>query len=108
MLRPTSTFEIVCRVLLVGVGFFAGFFYVPLAVIMQVRPPADQKGRMIGAMNLVNWIGIMLAAVFYLVVIEACKLLEIRVSWIFAMSAAVMLPVAMFYRPNVQLRSEAA
>jgi acyl-[acyl-carrier-protein]-phospholipid O-acyltransferase/long-chain-fatty-acid--[acyl-carrier-protein] ligase len=108
MLRPTSTFEIVCRVLLVGVGFFAGFFYVPLAVIMQVRPPADQKGRMIGAMNLVNWIGIMLAAVFYLVVIETCKLLEIRVSWIFAMSAAVMLPVAMFYRPNVQLRSEAA
>jgi acyl-[acyl-carrier-protein]-phospholipid O-acyltransferase/long-chain-fatty-acid--[acyl-carrier-protein] ligase len=108
MLRPTSTFEIVCRVLLVGVGFFAGFFYVPLAVIMQVRPPADQKGRMIGAMNLVNWIGIMLAAVFYLVVIEACKLLEIRVSWIFAMSAAVMLPVAMFYRPNVQLRTEAA
>jgi hypothetical protein len=108
MLRPTSTFEIVCRALLVGVGFFAGFFYVPLAVIMQVRPPADQKGRMIGAMNLVNWIGIMLAAVFYLVVIEACKLLEVRVSWIFAMSAAVMLPVAMFYRPNVQLRTEAA
>ncbi len=108
MLRPTSTIETVCRVLLVGVGFFAGFFYVPLAVIMQVRPPAEQKGRMIGAMNLINWIGIVLAAVFYLVVIEACKLLEIRVSWIFAMSAAVMLPVAMFYRPKIELRSETA
>jgi acyl-[acyl-carrier-protein]-phospholipid O-acyltransferase/long-chain-fatty-acid--[acyl-carrier-protein] ligase len=103
MLEPSSTFEVVCRVLLVGVGFFAGFFYVPLAVIMQVRPPAEQKGRMIGAMNLVNWIGIMLAAVFYLVVIEVCKLVEIRVSWIFAMSAAVMVPVAMFYRPSVEL-----
>jgi MFS family permease len=107
MLRPTSLLETVCRVLLLGVGFFAGFFYVPLAVIMQVRPPADQKGRMIGAMNLVNWIGIMLAAVFYLLVIMVCKGLQIRESWIFAMSAAVMLPVAMFYRPNVQLRNEA-
>ena len=50
---------------LVGVGLFAGFFYVPLAVFMQVRPPTEKKGRMIGAMNLVNWIGIMLAAGFY-------------------------------------------
>jgi hypothetical protein len=108
MLRPTSLFEIACRVLLVGVGFFAGFFYVPLAVIMQVRPPAEQKGRMIGAMNLINWIGIMLAAVFYLLVIEACRILQIRESWIFAMSAAVMLPVALLYRPNVVLRSQSA
>ncbi|HET6328492.1 MAG TPA: MFS transporter [Planctomycetaceae bacterium] len=105
MLKPTSLFETACRGLLVGVGFFAGFFYVPLAVIMQVRPPAQLKGRMIGAMNLVNWIGIMLAAVFYLVVIEVCKLLQIRVTWIFVMAAAVMVPVALFYRPNVEMRS---
>jgi MFS family permease len=105
MLQPTSRLEMVCRVLLVGVGFFAGFFYVPLAVIMQVRPPAEQKGRMIGAMNLINWIGIMVAALFYLVVIGVCTRLEIRVSWIFAMAAAVMLPIAIFYRPNVELRS---
>jgi MFS family permease len=108
MLRPTNLFETACRLLLVGVGFFAGFFYVPLAVIMQVRPPAELKGRMIGAMNLINWIGIMLAAVFYLVVIEVCKLLQIRVTWIFLMSAAVMLPVALFYRPNVELHGDAA
>jgi MFS family permease len=108
MLRPTNLFETACRLLLVGIGFFAGFFYVPLAVIMQVRPPAELKGRMIGAMNLINWIGIMLAAVFYLVVIEVCKLLQIRVTWIFLMSAAVMLPVALFYRPNVELHGDAA
>jgi MFS family permease len=107
MLRPTSRFEVACRVLLVGIGFFAGMFYVPLAVIMQVRPPAEQKGRMIGVMNLANWIGIMIAAGFYQVVIIACTRLQIRESWIFAMSAAVMLPIAIFYRPNVQLQSEA-
>jgi len=108
MLAPTSSFEIVCRFLLGGVGFFAGFFYVPLAVVMQVRPPAEKKGRMIGAMNLINWIGIMLAAVFYLGVIRLCTLLEIRESWIFAMSAAVMVPVALFYRPRVEMHGEAA
>jgi MFS family permease len=107
MARPTGRFETVCRVLLIGVGFFAGLFYVPLAVVMQVRPPADKKGRMIGAMNLVNWICILIAAVFYFVVIDLCARFEIRVSWIFAMSAAVMLPVAMFFRPKVELHGEA-
>jgi MFS family permease len=107
LVQATSSFETVCRLLLVGVGFFAGLFYVPLAVVMQVRPPADKKGRMIGAMNLVNWICILLAAGFYFAVIAVCQRLQIRVSWIFAMSAAVMLPVAMFYRPKVELHSEA-
>jgi MFS family permease len=106
LLQTTSSFEMVCRLLLVGVGFFAGLFYVPLAVVMQVRPPADKKGRMIGAMNLVNWICIVIAAGFYFAVIAVCQRLQIRVSWIFAMSAAVMLPVALFYRPNVQLQND--
>jgi MFS family permease len=108
LVQTTSPFETAVRLLLVGVGFFAGLFYVPLAVVMQVRPPADKKGRMIGAMNLVNWICILLAAGFYFAVIAVCQKLQIRVSWIFAMSAAVMLPVALFYRPNVQLRNDAA
>jgi MFS family permease len=108
MLRPTGSFEVVCRVLLAGVGLFAGFFYVPLAVVMQVRPPADKKGRMIGAMNLANWICILIAAGFYFAVLAACQSFHLRVSWIFAMSAVVMLPVAILYRPSVQLHDEAA
>jgi acyl-[acyl-carrier-protein]-phospholipid O-acyltransferase/long-chain-fatty-acid--[acyl-carrier-protein] ligase len=108
MLRPTSLFEVICRVLLTSVGFFAGLFYVPLAVVMQVRPPADKKGRMIGAMNLVNWIFILIAAGFYLAVIAVCSSLQIRVSWIFVLCAAVMLPVALFYRPSIELQGEAA
>jgi acyl-[acyl-carrier-protein]-phospholipid O-acyltransferase/long-chain-fatty-acid--[acyl-carrier-protein] ligase len=108
MLRPSGVFETTCRILLVGVGFFAGLFYVPLAVVMQVRPPAELKGRMIGAMNLINWIGILLAAGFYFAVIAVCQSLHIRESWIFALAAAVMLPVAIFYRPHVQIHDEAA
>jgi hypothetical protein len=81
-------------------GVFAGFFIVPRAVFMQARPPEDQKGRMIGAMNLINWIGILLAAGFYFAAEAICRMLHAPVSWIFAMTAAVMLPVALFYRPG--------
>ncbi len=101
ILVPKSRFEWVIRAFLTGVGLFAGFFYVPLAVFMQVRPPLDQKGRMIGAMNLANWIGILIAAVFFLATRFACAKLEVRESWIFGVAAAVMLPIALFYRPRV-------
>ena len=85
----------------------AGFFIVPLQVFLQARPPADQKGRMIGAMNLINWIGIVLSAVFYQVCISLLDAFQVRgpadslqVSWIFAALAVLMLPVALFYRPR--------
>jgi acyl-[acyl-carrier-protein]-phospholipid O-acyltransferase/long-chain-fatty-acid--[acyl-carrier-protein] ligase len=99
ILSAKSGSEWALRGLLTGVGLFAGFFIVPLAVFMQVRPPADQKGRMIGAMNLVNWIGILVAAVFFGVVQFVCTQLQVRESAIFAFCALVMLPVALFYRP---------
>jgi acyl-[acyl-carrier-protein]-phospholipid O-acyltransferase/long-chain-fatty-acid--[acyl-carrier-protein] ligase len=109
VLMPKSLFEWIARGLLVGVGLFAGFFYVPLAVFMQVRPPADLKGRMIGAMNLVNWIGILVAAVFYGAVEYLCgHILHVRLSWIFLLSALVMLPVALFYRPRIHMAKRVA
>lgn len=109
VLLPSSRFEWVARGLLVGVGLFAGFFYVPLAVLMQARPPAALKGRMIGAMNLLNWIGIVIAAVFFGAAEDVCeKILHVRVCWIFAMCALVMLPVALFYRPHFDLGGHAA
>ena len=89
VLVPSSRFEWALRGLLIGVGLFAGFFYVPLAVFMQARPPAELKGRMIGAMNLVNWIGIMLSAVFYGAAKYLCdSVLQVRLCWIFAMCAS--------------------
>ena len=104
VLVPSSRFEWIARGLLVGVGLFAGFFYVPLAVLMQARPPAALKGRMIGAMNLLNWIGIVIAAVFFGAAEYVCEsVLRVRVCWIFGMCALVMLPVALFYRPRIEL-----
>lgn len=82
-----------------AVGLFAGFFSVPLQVYLQARPPDTQKGRMIGTMNLVNWIGIAISGLLY----TQINAIVIRCNWppsmIFAFAAALMVPVAVFYRP---------
>lgn len=94
--------------LLLLMGISAGFFAVPLQVLMQARPPAGQKGRMMGAMNLFNWLGILLSAVGY----GVCSNLFVEppvtegaapvshIGWTFAVVAGLMLPVALFYRPQ--------
>jgi len=48
-------------------GFFAGFFIVPIAALIQHRPDRTEKGAVIAASNLLSFVGIFLAAgVFYL------------------------------------------
>jgi acyl-[acyl-carrier-protein]-phospholipid O-acyltransferase/long-chain-fatty-acid--[acyl-carrier-protein] ligase len=102
--------EALSAVLLTGLGVSAGFFAVPLQVFLQARPPKEQKGRMIGAMNLVNWIGILLAAGFYGLCsdwfTEVAKIKGGRpishISWTFALVAGMLLPVALFYHPPDQ------
>lgn len=82
-----------------SIGFFAGFFTVPLQVFLQARTPESQKGRIIGAMNLVNWIGIALAGLIY----EIGNRILVRLEWppsaMFGVAAVLMLPVAVLYRP---------
>ena len=43
-------------------GFFAGFFIVPIAALIQHRPDGDIKGSVIAAANLLSFVGIFLAA----------------------------------------------
>jgi MFS family permease len=90
------------RIVLTILGVFAGLFVVPLQVFMQTRPPRGQKGRMIGAMNLANWIGIVLSAAFYLAGDAFCKAVNIPYSGIFIALAVVMVPVAVFFRPQLE------
>ena len=97
--------EFLAGAILACLGFFAGLFIVPLQVFLQVRPPEEFKGRMIGAMNLVNWIAIVFSAGFLQVAASVVRALELPVAWIFAALAVVMLPVAVWYRPpEVALR----
>jgi acyl-[acyl-carrier-protein]-phospholipid O-acyltransferase/long-chain-fatty-acid--[acyl-carrier-protein] ligase len=95
------------RLGMLGVGFFGGLFIVPLQVFMQARPPEAQKGRMIGAMNLVNWLAIFLAAGFVGVSAKLLDMMQLEVHWIFGVMALIILPVAMFYHPPDETLSAA-
>jgi acyl-[acyl-carrier-protein]-phospholipid O-acyltransferase/long-chain-fatty-acid--[acyl-carrier-protein] ligase len=46
-------------------GFFAGFFAVPLLAMIQHRPQPDRKGGVIAAANLLSFVGVALAAGAY-------------------------------------------
>ena len=76
--------------LLMLLGFCAGVFAVPLQVFLQSRPPEGQKGRMIGAMNLFNWIGILLSAAAYGLCALAIKKFSLPQSITFLVVAAFL------------------
>jgi len=46
-------------------GFFGGFFAVPLNALIQHRPKPEEKGGVIAAANLLSFVGIFIAAGFY-------------------------------------------
>ncbi len=66
--RPVFT---LCLALL-GVG--GGLFIVPIAAVLQHRPPADRKGSVQGAASWLSWVGIVAAALLQ-------KELNIRLGW---------------------------
>jgi len=55
-------------------GFFGGFYSVPLNAIIQHRPEARSKGSVIAASTLLTWIGILLASGFYYVLAGVLRL----------------------------------
>lgn len=87
---------------LVLLGIFTGMFIVPVQVALQSRPPKAEKGRMIATMNQCSWVGIILGAIVYQACIYTLDTVGGPRSAIFAVSATLMLPVALFYRPQDQ------
>jgi len=81
-------------------GMFTGFFAVPLQVFLQSRPPDDKKGRMIAVMNQANWIGVLLSAVFYLLLSQLIERQDWPRSMMFLFLGALMLPIVLFYHPR--------
>ena len=43
-------------------GFFGGFFIVPISALLQHRPAREQKGGVLAAANLLSFVGILLAS----------------------------------------------
>lgn len=81
-------------------GFFTGMFVVPIQVSLQVLPPPEDKGRMIAVMNQCNFLGILLGGVLFKAVIAVLEAQDWPRNLIFGVTAAMMLPIAIFYRPE--------
>ncbi len=86
---------------LVLLGVSAGLYAVPLQVVLQSRPPASEKGRMIGAMNLCTWIGIFASAGFY--GLCAAVFTRTQIAHSFFVLGALISPVLLWYRPDENL-----
>jgi MFS family permease len=85
---------------LVIMGAFTGMFIVPVQVALQSRPPREEKGRMIATMNQFSWIGIIAGAIVYQASLVVLDITGWPRSTIFAVTAVLMLPVAILYRPR--------
>ena len=88
--RPVDGFEWACRGFLLLAGISAGLFTVPLQTFLQLRPPDEEKGRVIAAANLLQWTGILLASVLYGIVSLIISRLEMPQATHFLSSAVVM------------------
>jgi acyl-[acyl-carrier-protein]-phospholipid O-acyltransferase/long-chain-fatty-acid--[acyl-carrier-protein] ligase len=88
-------------VVLAVAGLFAGLLAVPLQVYLQAKPPETLKGRMIGTMNLINWVGILFSSVFYHYCQRLFTAIGLPPFYTFGATALViLLPIALFYRPK--------
>lgn len=83
---------------LVVSGIGAAVFVIPIQVFLQERPPLELKGRLIGTMNFANFVGILLAGPIYQLLIKIADAMAWPDSSVFAMMAAMLLPILIFYR----------
>jgi MFS family permease len=58
---------------IVGIGFFTGFYLVPLFTLLQHKAPKGSKGDMIATSNFVNVTGAIIASVLFFAVVFAAR-----------------------------------
>ena len=69
-------------------GFFGGFFIVPIAALLQHRPDRESKGGVLAAANLLSFVGIFAASGIYCLV---TVVLHLSPSTVFVLTAAATL-----------------
>jgi acyl-[acyl-carrier-protein]-phospholipid O-acyltransferase / long-chain-fatty-acid--[acyl-carrier-protein] ligase len=69
-------------------GFFGGFFIVPIAALLQHRPDRESKGGVLAAANLLSFVGVEAAAGIYTLV---TVVLHLRASTVFLLTAVTTL-----------------
>jgi len=81
-----------------GLGISAGMFAVPVQVFIQSRPPADQKGRMIAVMNLMNFTAMLIAGLLYQLFNQIVNSANWPRSALFLLMAVLLVPLLILFR----------
>ncbi|HEV2112735.1 MAG TPA: MFS transporter, partial [Terriglobales bacterium] len=61
-----------------GLGFFGGFFIVPVNALMQHRPDEKRKGTFLAAANLLSFIGVFAASIVYYLLVSRLRLPQVK------------------------------
>jgi acyl-[acyl-carrier-protein]-phospholipid O-acyltransferase/long-chain-fatty-acid--[acyl-carrier-protein] ligase len=85
-------------------GFFGGFYAVPLGALIQHRPTPETKGGVIGASNLFSFSGIFLAAGVYYILAQGFGMGARQIFFAGAVMTIFALAYAIFARPDSLLR----
>jgi MFS family permease len=63
--------------MLIFIGFFSGFYIVPLYTLLQHRAPKTSKGDLIATSNFINVIGAIAASVLFFALVTAARLVGV-------------------------------
>jgi acyl-[acyl-carrier-protein]-phospholipid O-acyltransferase/long-chain-fatty-acid--[acyl-carrier-protein] ligase len=85
---------------LAGLGVGGGLFIVPVAAVLQHRPPPEKKGEVQGAAGLLSWIGISFASATQSLLGGVFDLPPGRIFWFCALMSAVAGAIVATSRPT--------
>lgn len=61
---------------IIMIGFFTGFYLVPMFTLLQHRAPKEQKGEVVSTSNFVNVVGAIAASVLFFVIVRVAHFTE--------------------------------
>ena len=93
------------RIGLAVLGFFGGFYAVPLGALIQFRPRPETKGGVIAAANLLSFVGVVAAAIAYDVMAAGLNLGPRQIFMVGAGMTFVAGLYAVFALPNSLVRT---
>jgi len=85
-------------------GFFGGFFIVPIAALLQHRPARDNKGGVLAANNLLSFVGILLSSGVYYVLSVKLRLAPSHIFLILSLGTLAATIYLLILLPDALLR----
>jgi acyl-[acyl-carrier-protein]-phospholipid O-acyltransferase / long-chain-fatty-acid--[acyl-carrier-protein] ligase len=89
---------------LAALGFFSGFFIVPISALLQHRPEAEHRGGVLAAANLWSFVGILGASVIYYLAKHFAHLGPVAIFFWASLGTAAALAYVLWLLPDSLLR----